>query len=47
MTQNCRDTPAFTENATPPTSMELYVSNLVDGVLNGVESELVCNFFIS
>ena len=30
-----------------PTSMGLYVSNLVDGVLNIVELELIYNFFIS
>ena len=47
MSQSCRDTPVFTKNVSPPTSMGLYVSNLAHGVLNGVELELVHNFFYS
>ena len=41
MSQSCLDTPVFTENLSPPTSMGSCVSNLVHWVLNGVELELV------
>ena len=34
-------------NVSPPTSMRLYFSNLIHGVLNDVELELVYYFFIS
>ena len=47
MSQSCRDTPIFTKNLSSPTSMGMYISNLVHGVLIGVELELVYIFFIS
>ena len=47
MSQSYRDTSVLTENLSSPTSMELCVSNLVCGVLNGVELKLVYSFFIS
>ena len=45
MSQSCRNTPLFTYNLSSPKSMGLYVSDFVHGVLDGVELELVYNFF--
>ena len=47
ITELSRDTPVFTYNLSSPTSMGLYVSNLVPGILNSIELDLVYNFFIS
>ena len=39
--QRCRNTPVSIQNATPLTSIALYVSTFVHAVLNGVKLELV------
>ena len=45
MSESCRNIPVFIQKLSSPTSMGLYVSNLVHGVLNGIELELVYSFF--